>query len=166
MAQKILDGEERKRYAKNYFQHYPERRLKFEYSNLNLPKIGVSFRTRQQDPCAWFTVKYIPEKGQAAIHLRVPIKDQWNDFADFLDLDIYFPKDQVMEMVKVLEQAPPPKGLESIHARTVSMADLHTLIERIKRNLSPQGSKAKHHPRRSKQREVNPHHGRGKRATK
>lgn len=165
MAQKTLDGEERKRYAKNYFQRYPERRLKFEYSNLNLPKIGVSFRTRQQDPGAWFTVKHIPEKDQVAIHLRVPIKDQWNDFADFLDLDIYFPKDQVMEMVKVLEQAPPPKVLEGTRSWIVSMSSLYTFLGRIKRNLSPKVSKGKRRPRKRKQHEVTAH-GRGKRVSR
>lgn len=95
---------EQRRYSKNHFERYAEARLKLDYAILRFPKSEVAFKTQDQDPRVWFTAKHIPERAQVALHLRMPVKDERNQLTDFLDFDIYFPKDQLTEMMKVLTQ--------------------------------------------------------------
>ena len=95
---------ERRRYSKAHFERYAEARLKLDYAILRFPKSEVAFKTQDQDPRVWFTAKHIPERAQVALHLRMPVKDERNELTEFLDFDIYFPKDQLVEMMKVLTQ--------------------------------------------------------------
>jgi len=120
--------ERRPRYSKDYFQRYPDRRLKLDYLMVRFPKTEIGFKTRQ-NPDAWFTVKYIPEKNQVGLHLRVPVRDEWNNLTEHLDLDIYFPKDQVEEIVKVLTQPTKTEHVEKIQSMTFSSRSFEALLK-------------------------------------
>jgi len=99
-----LDRYEGRRYRRDHFSRYAERRLKLDYAIARFAKSEVALKTRDQDPQAWFTVKRIPERSQLAVHLRVPVRDELNNLTDHLDLDIYFQEGQVAEMIELLAQ--------------------------------------------------------------
>jgi len=104
-TQRTLNGyEQRKRYTKDHFLRYPERRLKLDYAIARFPGSEIALKTRDEDPRVWFTAKYVPERAQVALHLRAPLADEWNALGDFLDLDIYFPKGQVAELTELLTE--------------------------------------------------------------
>lgn len=103
-AQRTLDGYERKRYARDHFSRYAERRLKLDYAIVRFPRSEVALKTRDDDPRVWFTAKYLPERAQVALHLRAPLADEWNALGDFLDLDIYFGMGQVAQLAELITE--------------------------------------------------------------
>lgn len=125
------EGQERRpRYSKNHFQRYAERRLKLDYAMLRFPKSETAFKTKDQDPRVWFMAKHIPERAQVALHLRIPVADEWNQLNEFIDLDIYFPKDQVAEMTKLLAQPSKNEQVMKLQFQTVTRRHLeHALHE-------------------------------------
>jgi len=121
---------ERRKYSKTHFERYAEARLKLDYAILRFPKSEVAFKTQDQDPRVWFTAKHIPERAQVALHLRMPVKDERNQLTDFLDFDIYFPKDQLAEMMKVLTQPANNERVMKLQSMTFTRRHLeHTLRE-------------------------------------
>lgn len=119
-TQRTLDGYERKRYGKDHFRQYPERRLRLDYCMLRFPKSEVALKTTDQDPAAWFTAKHIPERNQVALHLRVPVRDEWNNLGDHLDLDIYFQAQQVAEIMELLTESAQPRRILKLRTQTVN----------------------------------------------
>jgi hypothetical protein len=116
------------RYSKDHFERYAERGLKLDYAMVRFPKSEVAFKTRDQDPAVWFTVKHIPQRNQVALHVRVPVRDDWNNLTDHLDLDIYFPKDQLAEMTKVLTEPAKNERLMKIQKMTFTRRDLERVF--------------------------------------
>jgi len=96
---------------------------------VRFPKNELAFKTIDQDPAVWFTMKYIPERNQVALPLRVPVRDEWNNLTEHLDLDIYFPKDQVEEIVKVLTQPTKTEHVEKIQSMTFSVRRFEALLK-------------------------------------
>jgi len=124
-TQRTLNGYERKRYSKNHFSRYAERRLKLDYAIARFPKSEVALKTRDQDPQAWFTAKRIPERSQLAVHLRVPVRDELNNLTDHLDLDIYFQEGQVAEIMELLTEPAQPRRILKVRAQTVNRVGRH-----------------------------------------
>ena len=89
------------RISKDYFKKYPEALLQIDYAMVRFVRNELGFKIKQGDPKVWFAFKRIPEKKQLVIHLRMPAKDKWNNILEFLDIDIYFPQDE-LEKVKEL----------------------------------------------------------------
>jgi len=119
---------ERRRYSKNHFERYAEARLKLDYAILRFPKSEVAFKTQDQDPRVWFTAKHIPERAQVALHLRMPVKDERNELTDFLDFDIYFPKEQLAEMMKVLTQPAKDERVMKLQFMTLTRQHLERAL--------------------------------------
>ena len=119
------------RYSKEYFKRYAERQLKLDYAMLRLPKSDLAFKTKDQDPRVWFTAKYIPERAQVALHLRVPTSDEWNQLSEFIDLDIYFPKDQLGEMMKVLNQPAEKEQIMKLQCMSVTGRQLAKIFREL-----------------------------------
>lgn len=115
---------EQRRYSRNHFERYAEARLKLDYAILRFPKSEVAFKTQDQDPRVWFTAKHIPERVQVALHLRIPVVDEWNQLHEFIDLDIYFPKDQLAEMMKVLPQPAKSEPVMKLRSMTLTRGHL------------------------------------------
>ena len=132
---------EQRRYSKNHFERYAEARLKLDYAILRFPKTDVAFKTQDQDPRVWFTAKHIPEREQVALHLRMPVKDERNELTDFLDVDIYFPKEQVAEIVKILAQPAKNEQVMKLQFMMLTRQDLeHALHDYFAARSSRQGS--------------------------
>lgn len=119
---------ERRRYSKDHFERYAEARLKLDYAILRFPKSEVAFKTQDQDPRVWFTAKHIPERAQVALHLRMPVKDERNQLTDFLDFDIYFPKEQLAEMMKVLTQPAKDERVMKLQFMTLTRGRLEHVL--------------------------------------
>ena len=119
---------EQRRYSKDHFERYAEARLKLDYAILRFPKSDVAFKTQDQDPRVWFTAKHIPERAQVALHLRMPVKDERNQLTDFLDFDIYFPKDQLAEMMKVLTQPAQNERIAKLQFMTLTRQHLERAV--------------------------------------
>jgi len=119
---------ERRGYSKTHFERYAEVRLKLDYAILRFPKSEVAFKTQDQDPRVWFTAKHIPERAQVALHLRMPVKDERNELTDFLDFDIYFPKDQVAEIAKLLNQPAKNEQVMKLRFQTITRRHLERAL--------------------------------------
>jgi len=145
--------QERRRYSKNHFERYVEARLKLDYAMLRFPKSEVAFKTKDQDPRVWFTAKYIPERAQVALHLRIPVLDEWNELDEFIDLDIYFPKNQVEEIVKVLTQPTKTEHVEKIQSMTFSVRRFEALLKQyVQQNASRRSRSHSRAPSRRRRR--------------
>lgn len=90
------------RISKDYFLEYPEAILQIDYAMARFIKSEIGFKIKQRDPKVFFSAKKIPKKSQVVLHLRMPVKDEWNDINEFLDIDIYF---QQSELEKIVELA-------------------------------------------------------------
>jgi len=100
---KLLECLQSVRIDKEYFLKYPEAILSLNYVMARFVTHELGFKIKQDDPKVFFSAKYIPEENQIAIHLRTPVKDEWNNLHDFLDIDIYFPRaelDKIKELLK------------------------------------------------------------------
>lgn len=128
---------ERRRYSKDHFERYAEARLKLDYAILRLPRNEIAFKTRDQDPRVWFTAKHIPERAQVALHLRVPVRDEWNQLDEFIDLDIYFPKDQLAEMMKVLTQPVKNERVAKLQFQIITLQRLEHAFREYSARRSP-----------------------------
>lgn len=98
----ILKSLKKIRISKEYFEKYPEVKLKLNYAMVRFVKSELGFKIKQDDPNAFFTAKYIPEKEQLTLHVRTPMRDEWNNITEFLDIDLYFPKEMMQEIEKLL----------------------------------------------------------------
>jgi len=87
---------------KDYFLKYPEANLKLDYAMARFIKSEIGLKIQQNDPRVYFTAKRIPEKKQIALHLRMPVKDEWNNLIDFLDIDVYFPEQEIKKIIKLI----------------------------------------------------------------
>jgi hypothetical protein len=83
---------------KAYFLKYPEAHLRLNYANARFSISELAFKIQENDPRVYFTAKRITEKKEIAIHLRCPVKDEINNLEEFLDIDIYFPQEEVKKV--------------------------------------------------------------------
>ncbi len=99
-----------------------------------------TLKTRDQDCRVWFTAEHIPERAQMALRLRIPVMDEWNQLDEFIDLDIYFPKDQVAEMANVL--SPPAKNGRIMKLQFMTLTRRH-LERAVRECLAAQTKRGK-----------------------
>jgi len=88
---------------KDYFLKYPEAILTLNYAIARFIKSELGFKIQQDDPKVFFSAKHIPEKKQITIHIRMPVKDEWKKITEFLDIDIYFPQEELAKITKLLD---------------------------------------------------------------
>ena len=100
----ILKHLKKIRMPKDYFYRYPEAILRLNYAMARFVKAEIGLKIKQDDPRVYFTAKHIPEKRQIALHLRMPVKDEWNNIIDFLDIDFYFPETEIKKIEELIEK--------------------------------------------------------------
>ena len=88
---------------KGYFKKYPEALLRLNYAMARFVKSELGFKIQQDDPKVFFSAKHIPEEKQITLHIRMPVKDEWNKITEFLDIDVYFPQEEIAKITKLLE---------------------------------------------------------------
>ena len=100
----ILKSLKKIRISKEYFQKYPEVMLNLNYAMARFVKSELGFKVKQDDPQAFFSAKHIPEKNQITLHLRIPVKDEWNNIFEHLDIDIYFAESEIEKINELLKK--------------------------------------------------------------
>lgn len=98
-----MTRDEIKKILRGYFNHYPEVILKLNYAMARFVKSEIGLKTEQKDPRVFFSAKLIQDRDEIAIHLRMPLKDKWNNLLDFLDIDIYFPTGEIEKINRLLQ---------------------------------------------------------------
>ena len=89
------------KYPKDYFTERPQCNLLLNYAMLRFVNSKLGFKISEADPKAFFNASWIKEKKELQMHLRMPVKDEWKNLVDYVDIDIYFPQNE-LEKIKGL----------------------------------------------------------------
>lgn len=92
----------------DYFFKRPQKKLHLNYAMIRFvtAKIGneaYGFKTIENDPRAFFNASYIKEKKELHIHMRTPVRDEWNKLSDYVDIDIYMPENEIKKLNELVE---------------------------------------------------------------
>jgi hypothetical protein len=101
LFKKVLAQATKIRMPKDYFTERPQCRLLLNYAMLHFVNSKLGFKIPEADPTAFFNASWIKEKKELQIHLRMPVKDEWFNLIDYVDIDIYFPQNE-LEKIKGL----------------------------------------------------------------
>lgn len=89
--------------SKHWFKRFPETVLKLNYAIARFVKSEIAFKTREEDPRAYLSFKLLTDREEVALHLRIPTTDQWNGIQEFLDVDLYFPAEEIAKIIDLTE---------------------------------------------------------------
>jgi len=95
-------------YPREYFFEKPSVRLQLNYCMIRFlerrMQAKIGFKTTERDPRIFFNANLIPERNEIDLHIRMPLRDEWHNLIDYVDIDIYFPISEIAKIVKLIEE--------------------------------------------------------------
>ena len=95
---KVLRSAAHVKLPKDYFTERPQCHLILNYAMLRFVESELGFKIQEADPKAFFNASWIKEKKELQMHLRMPVKDEWKNLVDYVDIDIYFPQNELQKI--------------------------------------------------------------------